>query len=107
MNPQVTDYDTEDQKMTIKLDTGGEVVLNMADEYFAYYGPGCDIELEFIDDAAKDICFSIGGSCITVLQIIQWAHANHDDIHQETLQEEADEADHIREVSSPFLSGRI
>lgn len=107
MKPQVTNYDTETQTMTIKLDTGGEVKLNMEDEYFAYYGPGCDIELDFIEDAAKDIIFSVGGHRITVLQIIQWAQSKHDGIRNEALQNEADECDYIREVSSPFLSGRI
>lgn len=107
MNLQVISYDTESQTITIKLDTGGDFQLNMKDEYIAYYGPGCDIEMDFTADAAKDVYFSAGGSPITVLQIIQWAEKNHNAIHSETLEEERREDDYIRQNSCPYLSGRI
>lgn len=107
MNILYKHYCTEEQIITLDLDTGGEVKIFMNNDLFAYYGPANDIEIDFSDDDAKDIFFSVGGSPITVLQIIQWAQANHDYIKAEQEKYEAYEADHIKEVSSPFLTGTI
>lgn len=101
------EYEPDGDVITLHLLTGGKLQLNMNDEYLAYYGGACDIEIGFISDDLKELFFMVDDKVYAAYQLVQWAQSNHDDIRSETLREEEDEAEHIREVSSPFLSGRI
>jgi len=87
MKPQLTEYCIETQTLKVKLVEGGHVLLDMQNEYFAYYGEDCDIELDFGDTDTKRIYFN-AGSPITASEIIQWAQKNHDEIHREALWDE-------------------
>lgn len=82
-----TEYDIERQQITIKLDTGGELIANMQHEYLGYYDT-IAIELDFTDDCAKDLFFRIGGQIYCAVQIILWALDNHGDIHKEEAHEQ-------------------
>jgi len=78
-------YDYDSQVITYKLDTGGLIKVDMAEEIL-YYHLTPDLytfELEFKDDSAKDIWFKIDGMMYTALQVIQDAEYQHDDIRAE------------------------
>lgn len=100
-------YDYEDDKFTVKLDTGGSVEICMVAQLFCFYGCNTDIELEFDSDDLKDLIFLSGEKHYTALAIIQECERVHDDVRRETEQELVDEEGHYREVSSPYYSGRV
>ncbi len=107
MSITYSDYDTQSQIITIKLDTGGQLLIFMDDITLAYYGPGLDIELPFKADAAKDIIFLINGLHYTALQVVQWCVNNHESIHNNEAKEAEDNEAMIAELSCPKASGRI
>lgn len=88
MTIRCKDYEYDCQQIGIGLDTGGNVLCDMAEGLFSYHGNNCDIELQFHDDDCKDLIFRIGGEHYTALQIVQWCEANHDEIRRETLAED-------------------
>jgi hypothetical protein len=100
------EYDTELQIFTIALSTGGEIKVDMNDEYLIY-NFNIDIELEFSNDAAKDICFIVNDVCYTAQQIIQWCQYNHDSIHQEHEDEQREDLLEAAFLSCPQMTGRV
>lgn len=102
-----SDYCTEDEIIKIKLDTGGELAVRMKQRYLGYYGPNTDIEIDFSDDDAKDVCFKIGGAFYTALEIIQWCNMAHDEIHADVSAAERAQGEMDEELRSPYWSGRV
>ena len=98
------EYDTQDQVITISLNTGGELTIDMELEVLYLNGEN---GLDFSSDDAKDVYYKINGELYTALQVIQWAQNNHQEIHAAAEQEEASESDYQDEVSSPYWSGRV
>jgi hypothetical protein len=105
MSPKVTNYDIESQAMTIALDTGGKLEISFEHEIIDLNGIG--FEYNFTDDDLKDIFYMTGGETYSAAEILRWAVVNHDDIRSGAIQDDEDEDEYIREISSPYLSGRI
>lgn len=84
------EYDHESKVITYPLDTGGMLKIDMADEILYYHmiSKVYEFEIEFKDDAGKDVWFKIGGEFYTALQVIQDAQSVHDMLKRETEAED-------------------
>lgn len=93
-------------QLEVKTDTGAEIEIkfNSGECSHLYID---EYEYDAADDILKNIFIKFEGQFYTILGVMQRAIDEYDDICDETRQEEEDEYAMERELSSPYMTGRI
>lgn len=102
MFTQLNDLD----QLEVKTDTGAEITIhfeNSSVECINIDG----YEYDATDDVLKSLFVKVDGQFYTLLGVSQKAGIDYEDICEETRQEMEEEDAMRRELSSPYLTGRI